>query len=37
VGDLIRLGEGLADALAGRFPVKRDDAAQYLVLSAPNG
>lgn len=35
-GDLIRLGEGLADALAGRFPVKRDDAAQYLILSGPN-
>jgi serine/threonine protein kinase len=35
-GDLIRLGEGLADALAGRFPVKRDDAAQYLVLSGPS-
>jgi serine/threonine protein kinase len=28
----IRLGEGLADALAGRFPIRRDDAAQYLVL-----
>jgi serine/threonine protein kinase len=28
----IRLGEGLADALAGRFPIKRDDSAHYLVL-----
>jgi eukaryotic-like serine/threonine-protein kinase len=30
----IRLGEGLADALAGRFPIRRDDAAQYLVLQS---
>lgn len=35
-GEQIRLGEGLADALAGRFPIKRDDVAQYLVLAGPN-
>jgi serine/threonine protein kinase len=35
-GEQIRLGEGLADALAGRFPIKRDDVAQYLVLNWPN-
>jgi serine/threonine protein kinase len=31
----IRLGEGLAEALAGRFPIKRDEAAHYLVLQGP--
>jgi serine/threonine protein kinase len=35
-GEQIRLGEGLAEALAGRFPIKRDDVAQYLILNAPS-
>ncbi len=30
----IRLGEGLAEALSGRFPIRRDDSAQYLVLES---
>jgi predicted Ser/Thr protein kinase len=30
----VRLGEGLAEALAGRFPIKRDDSAHYLVLQS---
>ena len=30
----IRLGEGLAEALAGRFPIRRDDSAHYLVLQS---
>jgi serine/threonine protein kinase len=34
VAEQIRLGEGLADALAGRFPIRRDDSAHYLVLQS---